>query len=186
MLADLAFHESPQIGTSTVEEPERKTKEMVETRESLECDDELMKKMIVDKLGGGDRSKFKKVKMPIFEGSDPDSWIFCADRYFQIHQLSEAEKLNVAVISFEGEAIEWYRAMEECKPFEGWPDLKERLLSARDDSVCGQFMAIKQDSRVVAYWQKFFRLVALHTHLTNEVLENIFMNELNLVIKDEV
>ena len=29
-----------------------------------------------------DRHKFKKVEMPIFNGDNPDSWLFRAERYF--------------------------------------------------------------------------------------------------------
>lgn len=47
-----------------------------------------------------DRSKFKKVEIPIFNGIDPDSWLFRADRYFKIHKLTDSEKLMVAVISY--------------------------------------------------------------------------------------
>ncbi|KAA0059568.1 transposon Tf2-1 polyprotein isoform X1 [Cucumis melo var. makuwa] len=52
------------------------------------------------------RSKFKKVEMPVFDGTDPDSWLFRADRYFKIHNLSDSEKLTVAVISFNGPALD--------------------------------------------------------------------------------
>lgn len=39
-----------------------------------------------------DRSKFKKVEMSVFTGEDPDSWLVRAERYFQIHKLTESEK----------------------------------------------------------------------------------------------
>ena len=39
-----------------------------------------------------DRNKFKKVEMPVFTGEDLDSWLFRAERYFQIHKLTESEK----------------------------------------------------------------------------------------------
>ena len=39
-----------------------------------------------------DRNKFKKVEMPVFAGEDPNSWLFRAERYFQIHKLSDSEK----------------------------------------------------------------------------------------------
>ena len=54
-----------------------------------------------------DRSKFKKVEMPVFNCDDPDSW-FRADRYFQIHKLTYSKRLTVATISFEGPALNWY------------------------------------------------------------------------------
>ena len=68
-----------------------------------------------EKKGDGDgdnndRNKFKKVEMPVFDGDDPDSWLFCAERYFQIHKLTDSEKLTVATISFEGPALNWYRS----------------------------------------------------------------------------
>lgn len=40
-----------------------------------------------------DRSKFKKVNMSVFNGSDQDAWLFCADRYFNIHKLMESQKM---------------------------------------------------------------------------------------------
>ena len=41
-----------------------------------------------------DRSKLKKVEMPVISGDDLDSWIFRADRYFQIHKLTDSEKMS--------------------------------------------------------------------------------------------
>ena len=54
----------------------------------------------------GDRSKFKKTEMPVFVGNDPDSWLFRAERYFQIHKLSESEKMTVSIISFDGATLD--------------------------------------------------------------------------------
>ncbi|KAA0039182.1 transposon Tf2-1 polyprotein isoform X1 [Cucumis melo var. makuwa] len=84
-----------------------------------------------EKNGGkknNDRSKFKKVEMPVFNGEDPDAWLFRADRYFQIHRLTDSEKMTVATISSEGPALNWYRAQEERDKFKDWANLKERLL----------------------------------------------------------
>lgn len=50
--------------------------------------------------------------MPVFDGSQPDSWLFMAERYFHIHQLSDLEKIVVASISFTGVALHWYRRMD--------------------------------------------------------------------------
>ena len=50
----------------------------------------------MEKKGDGDgdnndRNKFNKVEMSVFNGDDPDSWLFRADRYFQIHKLTNSE-----------------------------------------------------------------------------------------------
>lgn len=50
-----------------------------------------------------DRSKFKKVEMPTFSDIDPDSWLFRMD------QLSKMRKTIIAVINFDGAALDWFR-----------------------------------------------------------------------------
>jgi len=48
-------------------------------------------------VGGAGRSDFKgrRLEMLVFEGEDPDGWIFRAERYFTINQLTKLEKLVV-------------------------------------------------------------------------------------------
>lgn len=55
--------------------------------------------------------------MPVFSGSDPDSWLFQVDRYFQIHKLTDSEKMTVMVISFNEPTLNWYRSQGECEKF---------------------------------------------------------------------
>lgn len=53
-----------------------------------------------------DRSKFKKVEMLVFNGEDPNLWLFHTDQYFQIHKLTDSKKMKVATISFDGLALD--------------------------------------------------------------------------------
>ena len=46
--------------------------------------------------------------MPIFEGNDPDGWVFMAERYYVVNQLTEVEKLEFAARCFEGGALLWF------------------------------------------------------------------------------
>lgn len=71
-----------------------------------------------------DRNKFKKVEMPIFLGKDPNSWLFRVEQYFEIHKLSDDEKMIVSVISFDGVALAWYRYHENRDRFTDWDNLK--------------------------------------------------------------
>ena len=34
--------------------------------------------------------------MPVFDGNNPDGWVFRAKRFFNMNRLSEAEKLDAA------------------------------------------------------------------------------------------
>lgn len=58
--------------------------------------------------GREERIKLKKLEMPVFNGTDPDGWLFRVELYFQMHRLIEEEKLTVAVVCFEGRANKWY------------------------------------------------------------------------------
>lgn len=46
--------------------------------------------------------------MPVFEGTDPDGWILRGEKYFDFYKLTEKEKLEVAVVSMEGDALRWF------------------------------------------------------------------------------
>lgn len=66
--------------------------------------------------------------MPVVNGDDPNSWLFRANRYFQLYKVTDYKKLTVVVVSLEGEVLNWYRELEDCKPFKDWKDFKIRLL----------------------------------------------------------
>ncbi|KAL0544147.1 hypothetical protein IC582_019259 [Cucumis melo] len=128
--------------------------------------------------------------MPVFDGTDPDSWLFRADRYFKIHNLSDSEKLTVAVISFDGPALDWYRSQEEREASAGWDDLKQKMLvrfrATREGTLVGQFLTIKQETTVEEYRNRFDKLLASVASLPTVVLEETFMNGLNPWLKSEV
>lgn len=138
-----------------------------------------------------DHSKFKKVEMPIFSGHYPDSWLFQVDRYFQIHKLTDTEKMIVvAVISFDGTALDWCQSQEEQDPFKDWQDLKQRLMirfrSVSEGSIYRKFLAIRQEITVEEYRNLFDKLVVSLPQLPKEVLEETFMNGPSPWIKAEV
>lgn len=64
--------------------------------------------------------------------------------------------------------------------------LLRRFRRKKQGIVCGQFLAVNQETTIKKYCENFKELVAPLPHLTNEVLKNTFMNGLKLVIKVEV
>ena len=51
----------------------------------------------------------RRLEMPVFNGGSPKGWIFRAELYFEINQLTELEKLMAARMSFEDEALACFR-----------------------------------------------------------------------------
>lgn len=50
--------------------------------------------------GGADKSKYKSLEMSVFDRNNPESWLYQAEMYFEIHELSNPKKLKVVVIRF--------------------------------------------------------------------------------------
>ncbi|TYJ98848.1 transposon Tf2-1 polyprotein isoform X1 [Cucumis melo var. makuwa] len=148
-----------------------------------------------DRRGDGDdglpdRNKFKKIEMPIFTGEDPDSWLFRAERYFQIHKLTDSEKMLVSTVSFDGPTLNWFRSQEERDRFTSWSNMKERLLvrfrSNKDGTISGQFLRVKQESTVEEYINLFDKMVAPVNDLPERVIQDTFMNGLLPWVRSEV
>ena len=144
----------------------------------------------VNEEGINDRNKFKKVEMPIFNGDDPDSWLFRAERYFQIRKLTEYEKATVSTVSFEGPTLNWYRSQEEREKFVDRANMKEKLLvrfqSMREGLLYGRFLRIQQKTRVEEYRNLFDKWVAPLSDLSEKVVEEIFMFGLKPQIQAEM
>lgn len=57
---------------------------MEEFRQSVERSDERNQNLV------------RKLDFPIFSGDDPNGWFSKAERYFDVYQLTEKEKMGVA------------------------------------------------------------------------------------------
>lgn len=50
----------------------------------------------------------KRVELPLFEGHNPDDWLFCVEKCFEMNQTLEFEKLDQALTCLTGPAfIRW-------------------------------------------------------------------------------
>ena len=53
-----------------------------------------------------DRNKYKKLEMPIFAGVKPETWVYRAEHYFEINNVTEAENVKVVVVSFTQDEVD--------------------------------------------------------------------------------
>lgn len=51
----------------------------------------------------------RQVDCLIFNGDDPDDWVFRMEQFFSIHRCSEREKIVTMGIDLEGEALSWFQ-----------------------------------------------------------------------------
>ncbi|CAI9296320.1 unnamed protein product [Lactuca saligna] len=73
---------------------------------------------------GGTNWRIKKLEIPLFNGNNSNGWALEAERRFVDYQLSEEEKLEVAVVALEGYAALWYDEEHYRRPIRDWEELK--------------------------------------------------------------
>lgn len=140
--------------------------------------------------GGGDKGKYKWLEMPIFKGEHPDSWVYCTEHYFEIHELTDEEKIKVAIISFDHDFVDWYCWSNNRKPIRSWEELKQRMFvqfrSSREGSLTQRFLYIRQERSYVEYRKQFERYTAPIPKTSESVLEGTFINGLDPELKAKV
>lgn len=77
---------------------------------------------------GGVNWRFKRLDMPLFDGSNPDGWILRAERYFNFDRLSEEDKIEAVVVALEGDALLWFQWEHRWRPIQ---NLKKRKAMIR-------------------------------------------------------
>ena len=132
----------------------------------------------------------RRLKMPLFCGENLEGWIFRAELFFEINRLTEAERMMAAGVSFEEEALAWFRWVDARTPFTSWADLKRQLLSrfgsSQAGSLCERFLGIKQVGSMAEYGREYELMSATMTGLPDEVLESTFVKGLKPKIRAKV
>ncbi|KAL0540077.1 hypothetical protein IC582_024306 [Cucumis melo] len=137
-----------------------------------------------------DRSKYKKLEMPMFLGENPESWVYRAEHFFEINNLPEAEKVKVAVVSFGQDEVDWYRWSHNQKKVESWEDLKTRMFEFFRDtgqkSLGARLIRIQQEGSYNDYVKKFVNYSAPLPHMAESVLRDAFLTRLEPALQAEV
>ncbi|TYK14623.1 retrotransposon protein [Cucumis melo var. makuwa] len=137
-----------------------------------------------------DRSKYKKLEMPMFLGENPESWVYRAEHFFEINNLPESEKVKVAVVSFGQDEVDWYRWSHNRKKVESWEDLKSRMFEFFRDSgqksLGARLIRIQQDGSYNEYVKKFVTYSAPLPYMAESVLVDAFVTGLEPSLQAEV
>lgn len=95
----------------------------------------------------GGNWRYRKLDLPIFDGTNPDGWLLRAERYFSFYRLSEEEKLEAAVVGFDGDALLWYQWENRRRPIRRWEEMRSLILQQfrpqHAGTLCEQWLAVK-------------------------------------------
>lgn len=78
--------------------------------------------------------------LPIFAGDDAYGWVVCIEHYFPINGVDDDEKVELALVAMEGEALMWYEWWETQVPYPTWREFKEDLVKRFQPTVARNLM----------------------------------------------
>nr|GEV66711.1 retrotransposon Gag domain, retroviral aspartyl protease [Tanacetum cinerariifolium] len=133
---------------------------------------------------------FNKIEFPVFSGGDPRGWILKAEKYFRFYNTLDEEKVNVAAMHLEGDALDLYSWMSAEHDISYWEELINILqkhfgppeFQNPDEYLC----SIKQTGSVHEYRQEFARRSARISNWTDHCLLGVFLNGLKDKLKANV
>ncbi|KAA0054184.1 retrotransposon protein [Cucumis melo var. makuwa] len=141
-------------------------------------------------VGSSDRSKYKKLEIPVFNGENPETWIYRAEHYFDINELADEDKVKVAVVGFGSDEVNWFCWSNNRKKVKSWEDLKRRMFehfkTPGEGSLGARLIRIKQDGGYGDYLKKFLEYSAPLPGMAESVLIDAFITGLETNLQAEV
>lgn len=65
-------------------------------------------------------TKLPKIDFPYFSGEGPRKWLRKASKHFQIHQVEDEMKVEIAEVYLKGKAGVWFHGFISSNPTVGW------------------------------------------------------------------
>ncbi|KAK1681407.1 hypothetical protein QYE76_042255 [Lolium multiflorum] len=141
-----------------------------------------------------------KFTMPKFQGEeDPDaylSWVLKVDKIFRIHNFSEAKKVAMASLEFEGYANVWWeevnkkREKEDLAPIDTWEEMQEVMHTRfvpthHKRDLFNKLTQLKQSYKSVEEYYKEMHMTMMSANVDEREEQTMarFLNGLNIPVK---
>ncbi|KAK1566072.1 hypothetical protein QYE76_018461 [Lolium multiflorum] len=138
--------------------------------------------------------------MPKFQGEeDPDaylSWVLKVDKIFRIHNFSEAKKVAMASLEFEGYANVWWeevnkkREKEDLAPIDTWEEMQEVMHTRfvpthHKRDLFNKLTQLKQSYKSVEEYYKEMHMTMMSANVDEREEQTMarFLNGLNIPVK---
>lgn len=76
-----------------------------------------------------------KLDLPRFNGEEVHNWIYKVEKYFSLHSVPSAIRLQVVALHLEGEAASWYQWMDRNGSLIKWEQFLDELQKRFGSSV---------------------------------------------------
>ncbi|XP_061337226.1 uncharacterized protein LOC133284249 [Gastrolobium bilobum] len=122
------------------------------------------------------------MELPVFNGTDPNSWIFRTELYFGLQQVLDALKVQLAGMRMEGLAGPWFQWLFNGGSIQSWDQLKlavrQRFGGTAYTDLRGVLSKLTQDRTLNDYIRNFEALINQVTEFSDAVLMSFFVSGL--------
>jgi hypothetical protein len=131
-----------------------------------------------------------KIDMRNFDGKDPITWILQMEQFFDLHNVSHTQKVQIASLYLEPKQFVWYRWICFRKSLVTWTIFMEEMIAhyedTRSNTFFSQLINLKQKGLVTEHIENFQRLNIKVTDIPDEHLIDVFKGTLKDNIQHEV
>lgn len=133
---------------------------------------------------------YNKIDFPTFSSGDPRGWLLKAEKYFRYYQIPDEEKVEIASMHLEGDALYLYSWLSDDHPITFWEELVQvftRNFGPAEFQNPDEFLcSIKQTGTVQEYRQEFAKRSSRVSNWPNHCLLGVFLNGLKDELKSDV
>nr|GEZ01440.1 retrotransposon Gag domain, retroviral aspartyl protease [Tanacetum cinerariifolium]GFA23000.1 retrotransposon Gag domain, retroviral aspartyl protease [Tanacetum cinerariifolium] len=133
---------------------------------------------------------YNKIDFPIFSSGDPRGWLMKAEKYFRYYQIPDEEKVEIASMHLEGEALDLYSWLSHDQTVIFWEELVQaftRSFGSAEFQNPDEFLcSIKQTGSVHEYRQEFAKRSSRVSNWPDHCLFGVFLNGLKDELKSDV
>lgn len=131
-----------------------------------------------------------RLDCPRFDGSAAMDWLFAANRFFEYHQISDADRLHIVSFYLEGPALCWFQWVERNGLFLSWSDfvrqIEHRFAPSSFRSPQGRLCKLQQTGSVSEYLTEFESLANRIVGVPPPFILECFISGLKPPIQHEV
>ncbi|KAJ0965949.1 hypothetical protein J5N97_027087 [Dioscorea zingiberensis] len=135
-------------------------------------------------------SRSMKMDIPKFEGSDPSSWVFRIEEFFNFHDTPDELRLRIVSFHLEGRASAWFQWMKMNNLLTTWPSflssLKQRFGASMYEDHQGALSKLTQTTTVTEFQTAFEDLMNKVSGIPESLLISFFITGLRNDIRREL
>ncbi|KAJ9552427.1 hypothetical protein OSB04_016472 [Centaurea solstitialis] len=133
---------------------------------------------------------YNKIEFPNFSSGDPRGWLLKAEKYFRYYQIPDEEKVEIASMHLEGDALNLYSWLSGDHPITFWEELVQAFTRnfgpAEFQNPDELFCSIKQTGSVQEYRQEFVKRSSRVSNWPDHCFLGVFLNGLKDELKSDV